>query len=130
MFMVFKILVYMKLSVINCNWLLIEADSSHIDMTTGEPLYDTPENFSGSYDHLNLFKARSQSEKPQHTYGIHSGKRLQESTEEGRKYQKKKSRGKGNLFITATYVHIECCIDSTACSGMKISTEQYTLYLS
>ncbi|XP_056013747.1 uncharacterized protein LOC125646134 isoform X6 [Ostrea edulis] len=70
-----------------------ETASCHIDLTTGEPLYDTPENFSGSYDHLNIFKDRNQSVKLEHAYGIHSGKSLQTSTEEGKKY-KKKNKGK------------------------------------
>ncbi|XP_078337280.1 uncharacterized protein LOC111137059 isoform X3 [Crassostrea virginica] len=72
-----------------------ETESTHIDPTTGEPLYDTPLDFSGSYDHLNLWRdkkgAQSQSKHP---YGIFSGSRLLESVEEeGRKY-KKKSGGK------------------------------------
>ncbi|XP_062618694.1 rho guanine nucleotide exchange factor 10-like isoform X2 [Saccostrea cucullata] len=69
-----------------------ESDSSHIDPTTGESLYDTPENFSGSYDHLNLFKARRQKPITEDQYGIHSGKSLQASTEQGRMYKKKHTR--------------------------------------
>ncbi|XP_061162853.1 uncharacterized protein LOC133172061 [Saccostrea echinata] len=69
-----------------------ESDSSHIDPTTGEPLYDTPVDFSGSYDHLNLFKARKQTSVTEHPYGIHSGKSLQASTEQGRMYKKKQTK--------------------------------------
>lgn len=79
---------------------IAETESTHIDPTTGEPLYDTPLDFSGSYDHLNLWRdkkaAQSQSKHP---YGIFSGSRLLESVEEeGRKY-KKKSGGKGKTQV-------------------------------
>ncbi|XP_052712985.1 uncharacterized protein LOC128187008 isoform X3 [Crassostrea angulata] len=69
-----------------------ETDHSHIDPTTGEPLYDTPLESSACYDHLNLGKSQRESTNTDHPYGFHSGKRLLASVEEGsdgRVYRKK-----------------------------------------
>uniref|UniRef100_A0A8W8JU68 DH domain-containing protein n=1 Tax=Magallana gigas TaxID=29159 RepID=A0A8W8JU68_MAGGI len=69
-----------------------ETDHSHIDPTTGEPLYDTPLESSACYDHLNLGKSQREPTNTDHPYGFHSGKRLLASVEEGsdgRVYRKK-----------------------------------------